>query len=214
MAIASTLDTLIARLANFRMLEAAGMCDFAACAPPSEPQRTTSWWTTLAIVIRNYRSSLISDSPMTSSTLILDKQQLFDNESQEIATELDRVVSELNTWNNDVPCGKAYTSFLQGYAGIAELDSKRGPQHLARALRIGEAHFPLNEYLSKCALRLEGGPISDLEVPISTFEACQATAKYLKEILQLNTSPLDELRRFAIIPPCLTKARDKKPQLS
>ena len=196
------MDLLCSRLLNFRLLEAAGICDSVAASPNLGPVRSSKWWRLLATVLRNYRSALSSEAPATISEFVLGVAWCDGAETEDIAGEISRIVHEFRRWQTEVPGGEAYIAFVQGYAGFAELDGKRGPMHLARALQITEQSFPLTNYLRRCVLLLNADPRARLclEGPICSYEAFQATADYLQKVFNLPTHPLEDIAQFAILP--------------
>ena len=114
------MDLLCSRLLNFRLLEAAGICDSVAASPNLGPVRSSKWWRLLATVLRNYRSALSSEAPATISEFVLGVAWCDGAETEDIAGEISRTVHEFRRWQTEVPGGEAYIAFVHGCAYVVK----------------------------------------------------------------------------------------------
>ena len=175
-------------LLGFRLLEAAGVCEFIAGELRRRGLQSFGWWSALAATARTYRVALFDTEqaghvPIESWT---DSNHVVANTTY-FNDEKGRLSLEHEYWLDVIPGGAAYVAWLTGYIAAAELDGRRACDALRRCVAIGSQFVDT----------------SDLARAPSGYEQLQLAADLLPRFLPLPQHALRDMRRFALEPQSL-----------
>ena len=92
------------------------------------------------------------------------------------------------------PACESYGYFLRAYLHLAELDDDSFASDIARSLECTQEIFPLTDRLQMWLSYLTDG-VMPAGSMLSGYEAFQAVADYLRSLLRLDESPLDQIPR-------------------
>lgn len=173
-------------LTSFRLLEAAGACEFVARSRQAPPAQSAQWWSALAASARTYRIAVLNaghDAPHSIS------RWAETSACSHFADESARLSLEYKYWLDDVPGGRAYVAWLSGYIATAELDGHTAAEALHRCASIA------SDFLDA----------SNIAAAPSLYEQLQLSANVLPRFLPVPQHPLRDMRRFALLPDCFPR---------
>ncbi|MBV9940779.1 MAG: hypothetical protein JO262_01520 [Solirubrobacterales bacterium] len=173
-------------LAEFRLLEAAGVCELLARhSDPAGRPETPDWWSRLAATARAYRVAILGTFRDGEGAIRQwAENNLGPSDAWCFPEERARLRLEFENWLEFVPGGMAYVAWLSGYVAAAEFDGRTAAESLRRCAAIA-ADF------------VEGPGVP---VARSVYEQLQLTADVLTQFLPLPQHPLRDMRRFALLP--------------